>query len=88
MNLSYQLNMYQPNNMDQTNKTEDIHPISDLDRFYILMGPLHDVVDPANSVQLNEYKTTDEVRQAITDRANRVKAALKRPAQIDSTVKP
>ncbi len=63
--------------MKQVKKTDDAHPVSDIDRFYILMEPLYGSVNPGGSVQLAECTTEDEVRQEIATRAANVKAVLR-----------
>lgn len=64
--------------MNQDNQADNEHTISDVDRFYILMEPLHGVVETQNSIELSQCNTPDELRQAIIDRAAKVKAILRR----------
>lgn len=64
--------------MEHTNQANDVQPISDVDRFYTLMGPLSGVVDPESSIRLIECKTPDELRREIALRASKVKAVLKK----------
>ena len=64
--------------MNQDNQPNDVHKISDEDRFYILMVPLSELVDPHDSTALNQCETEDELRQAIVDRAAKVNAILRR----------
>ena len=66
--------------MKQVKKADDDEPMSDVDRFYILMEPLYGSVNPEGSVKLAECTTEDEVRQEIATRAANVKAVLGRAA--------
>ena len=65
--------------MEHTNQANDVQPVSDVDRFYILMGPLYGVVDPEGSIKLTECATPDELRREIAVRATNVKSVLKKP---------
>ncbi|GAB3643483.1 hypothetical protein [Spirosoma arcticum] len=64
--------------MEQDNQANEVHALSDVDRFYILMEPLHGVVETQNSIELGQCSTPDELRQAIISRAAKVKAILRK----------
>lgn len=64
--------------MKHVKEKDDVHRMSDIDRFYILMEPLYGSVDPGGSIKLAECTTEDEVRQEIATRAANVKAVLGR----------
>jgi hypothetical protein len=64
--------------MKQDSQTNDVYPLSDVDRFYILMEPLQGVVKTQNSIELGQCNTPDEIRQAISERAANVKAILRK----------
>ncbi|WP_461054686.1 hypothetical protein [Spirosoma arcticum] len=64
--------------MKQDNQANDVPILSDVDRFYILMEPLHGLVETQNSIELDQCNAPDELPQAIIDRAVKVKAILRR----------
>lgn len=63
--------------MQHNNQTAALLAISDVDRFYILMGPLYGLVDSKGPVELDEVQTLDATRRAMAHRAAKVRAVLR-----------